>query len=118
MLNPKHLSDTFFILWMTVKMMLFLLKCNTSAQKGIRFPRQIEDIFKIHGLFLKVQTIIDKGGSRCGSDRRQHTIKGYARERRLGIERRSGLDRRKALRPRDGSAIERRDIFREYSNIG
>jgi len=67
---------------------------------------------------LKVQTIIDNGGSRCGSDRRQHTIKGYAPERRLDMERRSGLDRRKALRPRDGSAIERRDIFREYSNIG
>ena len=29
------------------------------------------------GHFLKEQTIIDNGGSRCGSDRRQHTIKGY-----------------------------------------
>ena len=67
---------------------------------------------------MKVQPIIDNGGSRCGSDRRQHTIKGYAPERRLDMERRSGFDRRKALRPRDGSAIERRDIFREYSDIG
>ena len=66
---------------------------------------------------MKVQTIIDNGGSRCGLDRREHTIKGYAPERRLDMERRSGLDRRKALSPRDGSAIERRDIFREYSNI-
>ena len=67
---------------------------------------------------MKVQTIIDNGGSRFRSDRRQDTIKGYAPERRLDMERRSGLDRRKALRPRDGSAIERRDIFREHSNIG
>ena len=67
---------------------------------------------------MKVQINIDNGGSRCGSDRRQHTIKGYAPESRLDMERRSGLDRRKALRPRDGSAIERRDIFREYSDIG
>ena len=67
---------------------------------------------------LKAQTKIDNGGSRCGSDRRQHTIKGYSPECRFGIERRSGLDRRKALRSRDGNAIERRDIFREHSNIG
>ena len=66
---------------------------------------------------MKVQTIIDNGGSRCGLDRRQHTIKGYAPERRFDMKRRSGLDRRKALRPRDVNAIERRDIFREYSNI-
>ena len=70
------------------------------------------------GHFLKEQTIIDNGGSRCGSDRRQHTIKVNTPERRLGIERRSGLDRRKAIRSRDGNAIERRDIFREYYNIG
>ena len=67
---------------------------------------------------MKVQTIIDNGGSRCGLDRRQHTIKCYASERRLDMERRSGLDRRKAFRLRDGSAIERRDIFREHCNIG
>jgi len=60
----------------------------------------------------------DNGGSRGRPDRRQLTKKGYSPERRLGIERRSGLDRRKDLRSRDGSAIERRDIFREYSNIG
>jgi hypothetical protein len=60
----------------------------------------------------------DNGGSRCGSDRRQQTIKGYTPERRLDMERRSGLDRRKALRPRYGSAIERRDIFRHYSDTG
>ena len=66
---------------------------------------------------MKVQTIIDNGGGRCGMDRRQHTIKSYAPERRIDMEHRSGLDRRKALRPRDGNAVERRDIFREYSNI-
>lgn len=57
----------------------------------------------------------DNGGSRCGSDRRQHILKAYSSERRLGIERRSGLDRRKGLRSRVGNAIERRDIFREKS---
>jgi len=67
---------------------------------------------------LKVRTINDNGGSRCRGDRRQHTIKGYAPDRRLDIERRSGLDRRKSLRPRDGNAIERRDTFRQYFNIG
>jgi hypothetical protein len=70
------------------------------------------------GHSFKATTIIDNGGSRCGSDRRQHTIKGYAPERRLGLECRCGMDRRKALRSRDGNAIERRDIFREYYNIG
>lgn len=65
------------------------------------------------GQFLKVPTIVDNGGSRCGSDRRQNTIKGYVPERRLGIERRSGSERRKGLRPRTGNAIERREIFME-----
>ena len=60
----------------------------------------------------------DNGGSRCGSDRRQRTKICYSPERRLGIERRSGLDRRKVLRSRDGNAIERREIFREYSEVG
>ena len=69
------------------------------------------------GQFLKVPTIVDNGGSRCGSDRRRNAIKGYASERRLGIERRSGSDRRKGLRPRNGNAIERREIFRENSEI-
>ena len=64
------------------------------------------------GQFLKVPTIFDNGGSRCGADRRQNAIKGYASERRLGIERRSGSDRRKVYRPRNGNAIERREIFR------
>lgn len=59
----------------------------------------------------------DNGGSRCGSDRRQHTKKINFPERRLGIERRSGLDRRKGLRPRNGNAIERREIFREHSEV-
>ena len=62
--------------------------------------------------FLKALTIVDNGVSRCASDRRQNTIKGYAPERRLDIERRSGSDRRKGLRPRNGNAIERREIFR------
>ena len=69
------------------------------------------------GHFLKAPTIVDNGGSRFVSDRRQNTIKGYASERRLGIERRSGLDRRKILRPRNGNAIERREIFREHSEV-
>jgi hypothetical protein len=59
----------------------------------------------------------DNGGSRCGSDRRHHTKKGNFSERRLGIERRGGLDRRKALRPRNGDAIERREIFREHFRV-
>lgn len=70
------------------------------------------------GYSLKVPSKSDSGGSRCGSERRQLTIKGYSPERRLGIERRSGMDRREALRSRDGVAIERREIFREYSEIG
>ena len=70
------------------------------------------------GHFLKVPTVVDNGGSRCGSDRRQNTIKGYGPERRLGIERRNGSDRRKGFRPRNGNAIERREIFREYSKVG
>ena len=69
------------------------------------------------GQFLKVPTIVDNGGSRCGSDRRQNTIKAFAPERRFGIERRSRLDRRKCLGPRKGDAIERREIFREYSEV-
>jgi hypothetical protein len=60
----------------------------------------------------------DNGGSRCGSDRRQRIKKCHSPERRLGYERRNGLDRRKALRCRDGNAIERREIFREYAEIG
>ena len=70
------------------------------------------------GHFLKVPTIADNGGSRCGADRRQKTIKGYAPERRSGVERRRGSDRRKGLRPRNGDAIERREIFREHFKVG
>ena len=69
------------------------------------------------GYSLKVPSRSDNGGSRCGSDRRQLTIKGYSPERRLGIERRGGMDRRKDLRSRDGNAIERREIFRECIGI-
>lgn len=70
------------------------------------------------GHSLKVPTIVDNGGSRCGSDRRQNSIKGYAPERRLGFERRNGSDRRKDPIPRNGNAIERREIFREYPKAG
>ena len=67
--------------------------------------------------FLKAQIRIDCAGSRCGLDRRQLTIKGYAPECRLGIERRSGVDRRIGIRPRKGNAIERRGIFRDSIDI-
>jgi hypothetical protein len=68
------------------------------------------------GHSLKAPTIIDNGGSRCGSDRRQLTINGYAPECRLGLERRCGVDRRKDIRPRKGNAIERRELFRGSIN--
>ena len=97
---------------------VFLLNATIQHKKKLGPPAKSSIYWNYEAYFLKVQIIIDNGGSRCGLDRRQHTIKGYAPERRLDMERRSGLDRRKALRPRDGIAIERRDIFREYSNIG
>ena len=62
-----------------------------------------------------VMIAIDNGGTRSGLDRRKLTIKGYASERRSGIERRSAIDRRRDQRPRDGSAVERREIFRYNS---
>ena len=66
---------------------------------------------------LKAPSKSDNGGSRFGSDRRQLTIKGYSLERRLGIERRSVMGRRKGNRPRNGNAIERREIYRDCSHV-
>ena len=70
------------------------------------------------GNSLKAPSNIDNGGARCRSDRRQLKIKSYSPERRLDFEPRSGMDRRKGNRPREGPAIERREIFREYAEVG
>ena len=70
------------------------------------------------GNSLKTPSNSDNGGARSGSDRRQLTNTGFSPERRLDIERRSGMDRRKGLRSRVGDAIERREIYREYSEVG
>ena len=69
------------------------------------------------GYSLKAPSIIDNGGSRFGSDRRQLTIKGYSPERRLEIERRIGMDRRIGNRPRNGNAIERRELYKDCSHV-
>jgi len=74
-------------------------------------------VLKNMGYSLKVPSSNDNGGSRCGSDRRQLTIKGYSPEHRLGIERRSGMDRRKDIRFRNGTAMERREMFRVCIDI-
>ena len=66
---------------------------------------------------LEAPSNSDNGGTRCESDRRQLAKKGYSPERRLGIESRSWTDRRKGNSPRDGQAIERREIYREYSGV-
>jgi hypothetical protein len=63
----------------------------------------------------KVTIAADNGGTRLGLERRKLIIKDYASEQRSGIERRSGIDRREDQRPRDGMAVERREIFR-YSS--
>ncbi len=70
------------------------------------------------GNSLKASSNSDNGGARCGSDRRQLTNTDFSPERRLDIERRSGMDRRKGNRPREGQAIERREIYRKYSEVG
>lgn len=61
---------------------------------------------------LKAPRNSDNGGARCGSDRRQLINTGFSPERRLDIERRCGMDRRKENCPREGHAIERREIYR------
>ena len=70
------------------------------------------------GNSLKAPSNSDNGGARCGSDRRQLINTGFSPERRLDIERRSGMDRRKGNNHREGHAIERREIFREYAEVG
>ena len=70
------------------------------------------------GNSLKTPSNSDNGGARSGSDRRQLTNTGFSPERRLDIERRSGMDRRKGNRPRDGQTIERREIYRDYYEVG
>jgi hypothetical protein len=61
------------------------IKMQHFSTKKLGFPAKSKIYLNYMGHFLKVQTIIDNGGSRCGSDRHQHTIKGYAPDRRLGI---------------------------------
>ena len=67
------------------------------------------------GSITKVMIAADNGGTRLGLERRKLIIKDYASERRSGIERRGGIDRRGEQRPRDGMAVERREIYR-YSS--
>jgi hypothetical protein len=71
------------------------------------------------------QEIQDRGGSRCGRDRRQNAgahegiDRRTGRERRRGFDRRTGIERRRSSNDRrsdrfrrDGDLIERRDAFR------
>ena len=71
--------------------------------------------------------MIDKGGTRSGTDRRKFQYTAYIPERRLGRDRRKGFDRRGSIARRKESErrfslkhqgtypIERRNIFRKQA---
>ena len=56
--------------------------------------------------------IMDNGGMRSCTDRRQFTNANHTPELRSGKDRRSGVDRRNAQIYRGSQAVERRDLFR------
>jgi hypothetical protein len=59
----------------------------------------------------KSKRIIDNGGTRSGTGRRQFNINDYTPERRSGLERRGEFDRRKNQTFRGEKAIERREFY-------
>lgn len=57
---------------------------------------------------LEDQSVLDRGGHRCGLDRRAFSYAICLPERRTGQDRRCGRDRRKTRRPKRDQ--KRRDI--------